>query len=220
MRLANAVVRGELRSATASSLPSGLPMTKAPGGAGPSGTPSKADRELMARVRTGDPAALDEVLRLYWEPLVAYLLSHAGSLDAAEDLAQDAFLRFWSRRKRWRSASSPRALVYRIGRNLALDAGKQAWRRVPLADSGAHSTPTCDSPLESAQAGELDVAVRQAIDRLPARRREAFELARFHELSYQEIAETMGLSPQTVANHVSAALSALRVSLRPFTQRG
>jgi len=70
--------------------------------------------------------------------------------------------------------------------------------------------------MELAEHGQLSDAVRSALADLPPRRREVFSLARFHGLSYAEIAETLDVSPQTVANQMSAALSTLRKQLAPF----
>jgi RNA polymerase sigma-70 factor (ECF subfamily) len=59
-----------------------------------------------------------------------------------------------------------------------------------------------------------------AVTRLPERRREVFRLVREEGLSYQEIAEIMGLSTQTVANHMSLAMADLRAALKPhFPER-
>jgi RNA polymerase sigma-70 factor (ECF subfamily) len=55
--------------------------------------------------------------------------------------------------------------------------------------------------------------VESAITALPERRREIFVLSRYHGLSYREIAEVLEISPQTVANQLSAALATLRESL-------
>ena len=62
----------------------------------------------------------------------------------------------------------------------------------------------------------MDRAVAKAVSDLPPRRREIFKLVRESGFSYAEIAEIMKISRQTVANHMSLALSDLRVMLRPF----
>jgi RNA polymerase sigma-70 factor, ECF subfamily len=59
----------------------------------------------------------------------------------------------------------------------------------------------------------------RAVSHLPPRRQEIFVLARAHGLSHQEIAEVMKISPQTVANQMSAALADLRQALGPLLDR-
>jgi RNA polymerase sigma-70 factor (ECF subfamily) len=65
---------------------------------------------------------------------------------------------------------------------------------------------------------ELDRAIRAAVDRLPPRCREAFQLSREHQLSYEQIAETMGTSVKTVQEQIGRALRALRSSLAEWLQ--
>ncbi|MBI4520599.1 MAG: sigma-70 family RNA polymerase sigma factor, partial [Gemmatimonadetes bacterium] len=96
-------------------------------------------------------------------------------------------------------------------RNLALDEIKRTrirttWARA--AGLGIHADR--EDPLPSA---ELRAEVEAAIGKLAPRRREVFHLARYHGFSYREIAQAMGISVQTVANHMSAALADLRKSL-------
>jgi RNA polymerase sigma-70 factor (ECF subfamily) len=66
------------------------------------------------------------------------------------------------------------------------------------------------------QGAELQRLAAAAVARLPERRREVFRLAREEGLSYQEIADILHLSLQTVANHTSLAMADLRTALRPY----
>jgi RNA polymerase sigma-70 factor (ECF subfamily) len=71
------------------------------------------------------------------------------------------------------------------------------------------------TPLQSLEEHELSDALAVALDRLPARRKEVYLLARAGELSHVEISERMGISRQTVANQMTAAVAHLRRDLRP-----
>ena len=177
---------------------------------------SSSDSALLERVRGGDHAAMDALVNAYWGRIQRYSLKIVGDADAAEDIAQETFFRFWVRRERWRPRGSIRALLYRIARNLSLNyrASRDTRRRLRrrLWHSAQESPPRPDQLLE---ANEIRDAVRAAIGELSERRREVLELVHFHGLSYREVAETLEIAPQTVANHVSAALASLRSSLRP-----
>ena len=175
------------------------------------------DVPLMERIQRGDPDALDEALYCFWEPLVRYAQSFLGSSDAAEDAAQEAFVRLWRHREQWSATESLRAYLYRILRNHLMNERRaqrvrSRWRERVLRRSPRGPT----TPMEIVEYGELADSVRAALEALPPRRREVFTLARFHGLSYGEIAEALDISPQTVANQMSAALSTLRVELAPF----
>lgn len=177
------------------------------------------DLGVLRRVQAGDPEALDALLQKYWCPLVAYAARLLSSEDGAEDVAQEVFIRIWERRTALTPMTAVRPLLYRIARNVALNErrSREVRGRWLQADHGVgpQRTPT---PLHATIVGELQVAISRAIDGLPPRRREAFTLARFHELSHRQIAEVMGVSPQTVANQISGALDDLRRALRAYLE--
>lgn len=178
--------------------------------------PDASVEDLGARLRAGDAGALDELLGTTWKPLVRFLIRFVDGTDAAEDIAQRAFVRVWEERATLGADGSVRAFVYRIARNLALNdrRDRRTHLRLLAGNESVGLAAAPRSPLEMAATSELQGAVTAAIDALPPRRREIFILARYHDMSYAEIAGVMEISPQTVANQMSAALAALRWSLR------
>lgn len=182
--------------------------------------PSRDDRVLLSRLRVGDRSALETLLDLYWTALVTYAARLLGSWDAAEDVAQETFVRIWERREDWEAAGSVSALLYRIARNNALDKRKIRHRYSACLQRLTSDCRIVPTPADQIQMAELEAALGAAVEALPERRRETFLLARVDGLSCREIAEVMGLSPQTVSNQLSAALRELRQALRPFLEGG
>lgn len=187
------------------------------GGAGES--EAHGDEHLIARLASGDPDALAVLMSLHWSAVVTYAYGFLEAQDAAEDVAQTAFVRLWEGRSRWRLDSTPRGLLFRIARNLALNERRHAgvkaeWQVRASSSPVAGSVPQSDE----VEADELRRAAEEAIRGLPTRRREVFELARFHGLSYRQIADALEISPQTVANQMSSALSELRERLASFLE--
>lgn len=181
---------------------------------------SIADAELMARIAEDDAGALDTLISRYWEALVRFSYGYASNIDVAEDIAQDTFVRVWQRRADWRESGAVTSYLYSIARNLALNRKRRQSTHARSAEtlrrrSKRRRAPT---PLEEAEAGELLDAVERSIGTLSERRREVFRLSRFEGLSYAEIADVLGISPQTVANHMSTALSQLRELLAPLLE--
>ncbi len=175
----------------------------------------RADAALVRRLRSDDADALRHLMDAYWAPLVGF--AHrilAGSGDP-EDTVQNAFVRLWARRRRLEQAGSLRSLLYTIVRNSCLDELRKRDRR-KKAQEGALPPPSPRTPYEDVQGAELNRLAAAAVARLPERRREVFRLVREEGLSYQEIAEIMDLSTQTVANHMSLAMADLRTALRPY----
>jgi RNA polymerase sigma-70 factor, ECF subfamily len=180
------------------------------------GQSEKTGRSLAQRIKSGDVSAFAVLLDRYWQPLVTYAEEKLGSRDAAEDAVQDAYLRVWLKREGLRTDVSLRGYLYRLVHNVAMDELRKHQVRVrhtPFLVAASPSPPTPDQVME---AEELANAAEQAIYGLPQRRRDVFVLGHFHDLSYREIADTLGMTPRTVANHMSLALRDLRAAVRPF----
>jgi len=186
----------------------------------PTSTRTSRDSLLLRRLVAGEASALDELLDHYWSPLVSYAGGIVGSWDLAQDVTQEAFVRLWERRESWTGEGSVQALLYRIVRNLALDLRKARAReevRTQEVAGGVNSVPT---PLELTASVEFERAFRSALDSLSPRRREVYELVRLEGLSYREVGEILEIAPQTVANHLSAAMAFLRERLSGHLGQG
>jgi RNA polymerase sigma-70 factor (ECF subfamily) len=100
-------------------------------------------------------------------------------------------------------------------RNLALDEKKRRDRRAAWSMKWPRQEERVATPDELLERSELEREFDLAVAGLPERRREIFLHARMNGLSNREIADVMGITPQTVANQLSAALATLRVALSP-----
>ncbi|MQA91682.1 MAG: sigma-70 family RNA polymerase sigma factor [Gemmatimonas sp.] len=175
------------------------------------------DESIARRLRAGDPAALQSVIDAYWAPLLDYVQSILGDPDEGEDIVQEALVRLWTKRGSGPVDTPVAPFLFRVVRNLALNRSRDLGVRMRFALSRL-GMPVVRSPTpaDDCAASELATAVDAALARLPARRREVFELSRVHGLSYQQIAEVLEISPQTVANQMSRALLDLRGHLSAF----
>jgi RNA polymerase sigma-70 factor (ECF subfamily) len=176
-------------------------------------TVDQVDFGILPRIRNGDQAALTLLLDRYWKPVVRYVAGFLGGVDAAEDAAQEAFVRLWEHRGTLKASGSVRGLLFRMARNAALDEGRRRGAR-ERADGYAPEVPT-SSPADDLENAELSGIIGAAVAALPERRRDVFLLVRHHGLSYKEVSQVLDLAPQTVANHLSMALADLRTALAP-----
>ena len=167
---------------------------------------------ILARIRAGDRDAFAGLVNETWDPLVEHLTWVLGSREAAEDAGQEAFIRLWERREQWHDGSA-RALVFRIGRNLALDVRRKERVRRDWAAQEAETVVGEVGPEEVAELGEYECRFHEALATLTPGRREVIELVRLRGLTHQEAAEALEISQQTVANRMTLALADLRLLL-------
>jgi len=135
-----------------------------------------------------------------------YIRRFVHSGEAAKDIAQEAFLRTYRERE---SVITPRAFLFSTARNLA--ANEIRHRRTVERDTLAsaddlHAAVEHESPELGLLRDERNRLIQQAIDRLPAQCRAAFTLRVFHEYSYKEVAEHLGISVKTVEKHIARGM--------------
>lgn len=141
-----------------------------------------------------------------------FLWRMTGSVSMAEELVQDAFLRLLERGDRADPVRNPQAYLRRSARNLALNALQAQRRHEPASEVPELADPTPGVVDRMISRQEL-LAVMRAIAGLPPRRREVFVLSRVDNRSYDEIAERLGISRNTVMVQIVRALSDLRKAL-------
>jgi RNA polymerase sigma-70 factor, ECF subfamily len=176
----------------------------------------ESDRLLMRRIAEDETACLQVLMNRYAARLVVYASDMVAQADEAEDIVQETFVRVWRNRNTWTPSGTVSAYLYRITRNIALNAlrsrrAQQKWDRL-AAEALIRDAPRI-SAEEDLERELLREEVEGAIASLPPRRREIFVLARYHCLSHREIADALGISLQTVSNQMSSALADLRRSL-------
>lgn len=184
--------------------------------------PSSGDDSLTAAIRDLRSACAGEeafaVLDARVRPrLLAYFRADSASRQEAEDLAQRTLARVAAGIARLRAEESFLPWLFTIARNVRLTAREQHRRAARVVAGGmdvAGDPPDPrPTPLESGLARERVTALQAAIASLPAQQRQCFLLRVDRELSYEEIAATLGLSVHTVRNHLAMARKSLREAL-------
>jgi RNA polymerase sigma-70 factor (ECF subfamily) len=174
------------------------------------------DRELLERLRQGDTAAFDTIFRTWYAPLVGTAERMLRDRAVAEELVQDVMLELWRRRETLDADGTAQAYLFQATRNRVLNYLRHLkieQRSEPEIRGDAPSSPPADAQVVHE---ELDVALQRAVQALPDRCREVFELSRVHGLKYAEIASKLGISVKTVEAQMGKALRLLRERLAPW----
>ena len=171
---------------------------------------------LTNRLRSDDRTVLKELFDAHYQAVCASINRIVGERGVTEDLAQQVFIRFWEKRFQIQVDTSAGAYLHRMAVNESL-----AWLRAKKnqqPDELTFSTPmpTQMDGEDILLHNELHSQIHKVIDELPPRCRMVFQLSRFEELSYQEIADQMGISIKTVEHQMGKALRVLREQLKVF----
>ncbi len=191
------------------------------------------DVRLMLEVRDDSATAFEELMLRYQNRLVTVLDHLVGQRDLAEDLAQDVFLRIYRARKRYVPGAKFSTWLFTIANNVASNALRSQsrrreinWRRPPGESTGANSLDQLAQaasslmPARQMDKSEMRDVVREAISTLNERQRMAVLLSKFESMSYEDIAETMQMTPQAIKSLLSRARGNLRAVLEPYLERG
>jgi len=170
-----------------------------------------SELDLVTAARGGDRRALGQLVRLYHEPLTAYLIRLGADRELALDLAQEAFCRVCARIGSLTNPAGFRVWLFRVAHNLFLDHQRSAYRRrVLVSDAGAQvPSGVGDDPVEAVAREEQGDRVRRAVGTLPPSLRSAVLLRYYHDLSLDEIARVTSVPVGTVKSRLHRALNAL-----------
>lgn len=177
------------------------------------------DADLIKAVAAGDGDAFETLVKKYERPVLNTAFRYVGDASAAEDAAQEVFLKIWRNAKRFKGKSTFSTWLYRIVVNYCLNykAKRKTREAVPLDEAVMNQSPGPDE--EYAKAKTVQV-VRKAVAGLPCKQRTALVLSKFGKLSYKEIAEIMGVSLSSVESLVFRAKQNLRKKLTPMRESG
>ena len=173
---------------------------------------STNEQTLLAQLRQDDEAAFDTLFRAYYEPLCRYATSILNNLDDAEDVVQQVFIKFWEQRTTLDVKWSVKAYLYKMVHNRSLNRLRDALNREQKNAQHALTLEQSYDPQQDA-GQELTERLQKALSALPTECRRIFELSRFEELKYREIADQLGISIKTVETQMGKALRVLRVEL-------
>jgi RNA polymerase sigma-70 factor (ECF subfamily) len=172
---------------------------------------------ITALLAKRDESTFEQVFKTHFKSLHAYAFTILKDPDEAEEVVQQVFFRLWERSENLSIEGPVAAYLYRAVHNESLNLLKhekvKSTHRLHVAYSMKNETDQASKKLAG---GELEKKLHAALNELPEQCRTIFQLSRFNELKYREIADRLGISIKTVENQMGKALKLLRVKLVDF----
>lgn len=170
----------------------------------------------LSRLVDGDKKAFNFIFHRYYQPLCLYAYQYV-TFEDVEEIVQDVLLWLWEHHDTLFFHTSLSAFLYKVVRLKCLTKIEQnsAKRRRENLYAEMISEDRC-AELVDCQVESLLEMIQMAINRLPEKYKEAFVLHRFHDCTYQEIAEKLNVSPKTVDYRIRQALKILREEFKDY----
>ena len=172
------------------------------------------ERALVLRLIGGDEDAFCELYAAYKNRLIYFAMRFLKSREYAEDVFQDAFTVVWQSRRFIDPDASFSSYLYTIIRNRLLNQLRDAANEEKLKESIlSQALDYTDDTKREVMLNDLKFIISRALEQLTPRQREIFEMSREAQLSHKEIAGELGISVNTVQEHISSSLKIIRTYL-------
>jgi RNA polymerase sigma-70 factor (family 1) len=169
------------------------------------------EKDLLQRLITGDEGAFHIFYEQYGPALIGFAAARLSSLEDARDIIHDLFVWLWEERESLAITHSLKAFLFSAVRYRIIDHIRRNSTRREYAAKLQSLQGEAQTATEQALDGkDLYSAIEQAVEQLPARAKQIYRLSRDQHRTISEIAEELQLSPQTVKNQLTTALSHLR----------
>ncbi|MFQ3609888.1 MAG: sigma-70 family RNA polymerase sigma factor [Fimbriimonadales bacterium] len=183
---------------------------------------------LIERAQARDTEAFDQIVHRYADRLYNYVVRLLGNAQDAEDVVQEVFIRAYQALPNFDGRASLSTWLYRIATNLCIDHRRKQSRRVPTVSIHRDETSEDDfgewefadqqtpNPLEHALSRELQAVVEGAIAQLSPKLKTVLLLYDVEELSYEEIAQVLGIPMGTVKSRLNLARSQVQKQVEAY----
>ena len=172
-------------------------------------------KELFTSFANGDERAFRTIFEFYKKRVFSIGLKMLKSETEAEEIVQDVFLSIWLYKARLDTINDPEAYLFTITYNTINTHLKKASRNLHFINTVIeHLTDIQNTTEDTIIANETKKLIDEEIQRLPPQQRTIYQLSRQEGLSYDEIAERMNISRNTVRNHLAKAMKTIRAFLK------
>lgn len=169
------------------------------------------EEQLLKRLAAGDDIAFNTIYEQYQQSVFAFAFYLTKSKELSEEVVQEVFVRVWEKKEQLPENMMILPYIKRMTQNLVLDLFRKAGREQALQQQLQDAMRNIFShPDDQLQEKELRRIYRQGIDLLSPQKKIIYTLHRDHQLSYEQIADKLGLSPHTVRNHMAEAIRSVR----------
>jgi RNA polymerase sigma-70 factor (ECF subfamily) len=173
------------------------------------------ESEVLQQIANGDECAFRLLFNEHWQNIygVAYMLTKSAPI--AEDMVQEIFMKLWIKREQLPGVENFRNYLFIVARNHIFNELKKRSTDILFTNHLLeYFHDIGETPEKKLLLKETEQIIDQVIERLPQQQKMIYRLSREEGLSRNEMAERLGIAPNTVRNHLAKALEMIRHELQ------
>ena len=176
---------------------------------------NEEEKRINELIRKGDETVFATLFVTYYGELCNYGSAFVDRSEA-EDIVARIFASFWEKRRSLNVTDSIRSFLYTSVRNACLNEIRKGRSRKAYQDYIYKRLQNIYDNPDEGDLKEISTILKETLEDLSKSQRTAFELSRFRDMSYKEIAEAMGVSVKSVEYYISLSLMKIREKMRDF----
>lgn len=175
--------------------------------------PSSNEALRLRQIRSGDVTAFKAVYQEKYTHLVQEAYRMLRDKEESRDIVQKVFIQFWEKKETLFIQHTIGGYLRKMVINACLAHLRTVDRRAAILENFDQPVAQSLNGQEIIESKELQEQIHSEIKNLPDQCRKVFEMSRFESMTYQQIGQTLNISPKTVENHIGKALKRLRIAL-------
>jgi RNA polymerase sigma-70 factor (ECF subfamily) len=174
------------------------------------------DHNLFELIAKDNESAFSELFIRYDKRIYPFVLRMIKSASLAEEITQEIFIKIWNNRQKLTGIDHPEAYILTIASRHTLDHIKKRVNESKMLQrlSVVLNDSTDNNTEEALLLRESAALIHRAVNQLPPQQKAVYELSRHEGMKYEEIAQQLNISPNTVRNHLVKALDFLRTFIK------
>jgi len=164
-------------------------------------------------LKAGDESSFQKFFETHYKALVGFAFKYLEDIDESEEVVQESFTKLWEKRSSIELSGQLSGYMFSMVRNVCLNKFKHEEVARKYKAEILHTSNEFEGEASSFDQ-EMHHRLHQLIDELPDQCQKIFQMSRFEDLKYAQIADKLDLSVKTVENQISKALKIIREDLR------
>ena len=180
----------------------------------------KTEKQILSQIKKQDVGAYKYLFELYYKELYFFARKFLGNKEVAEEIVQDVFIALLENKDVLNITKSIKSYLYTSVKNRSINYLKSKINNIDFVSIDEAAKESCvvsaDKLLELS---ELDDLIIKAVSMLPPKCKEMFHMSRNSEMTYQEIADALDVSKETVKSQISEAIKRIKVYLNKYWEQ-